>query len=233
MSQKVIQHPEWGALVLRKNKRAKRLILRIKEGRVQVTLPQHVSYQKGIELVDNQQTWIKERLTVAREHRRLGWDLTLSIRGRTLKLQQHKHNKIQLQADGERLVLLLPMEIALAAHEGQDLLRRALVEVLRQEAKAYLPQRTHQLAAQHGITIRKVFIKHVKTRWGSCSTAGNINLSLYLMLLPDPWIDYVINHELAHIRHPNHSMAFWAHLEDLMPGAGAIDQALKGYQRPF
>lgn len=233
MSQKVIQHPQWGPLVLRKNKRAKRLILRIKEGNVQVTLPQHVSYQKGIELVNDQQAWIEGRLTEAREQRQLDWDLILSIRDKTLELQQHQHKKIQLQAEGKRLILLLPVELALATHEGQNQLRHALIEVLRQEAKFYLPQRTHQLAAQYGITIRKVFIKHVKTRWGSCSTAGNINLSLYLMLLPDSWIDYVITHELAHIQHPNHSVAFWSHLENLMPGAGVIDQALKGYQRPF
>lgn len=233
MAQKIIQHPDWGPVLLRKNNRAKRLILRIREGQVQVTLPQYVPYQTGIDLVNDKKVWIEEQLTKARAKEQLDWSFELSIRDKVLQLQPHEADTLQIQSINQQLILSLPASTDLSVPEGQATLRHALVEVLRHEAKAYLPQRTHQLAAQHGILIRKVFIKNVKTRWGSCSSAGNINLSLYLMLLPDVWMDYVITHELAHVKHPNHSPAFWAHLEGLMPGAGAIDQALKEYRRPF
>ena len=86
---------------------------------------------------------------------------------------------------------------------------------------------------QKGILINAIRVKKVKTRWGSCSSKSNINLSLYLMLLSDDLIDYVILHELAHIKHQNHSAAFWNHLEDLLPGSKQLDKALNGYRIPF
>lgn len=230
MASKTIQHPEWGPILLRKNSRAKRLILRIKEGQVQVTLPKHVSYQIGIDLINDKKAWIEERLTKAQaKHQLQGGQLELPMRNKTLKIVQHASPSYRIEYRSKATTIYIPLQANLGTPEVQIV----LVETLRKEAKAYLPQRTRQLASQHRIPIQQVFIKNVKTRWGSCSSAGNINLSLHLMLLPDPWIDYVITHELAHIKHPNHSPAFWAHLEALMPGAGAIDQALKGYRRPF
>ena len=93
--------------------------------------------------------------------------------------------------------------------------RAAEVERLRAEAKAYLPGRLAELAARYGFTYGKVFIKHNKSNWGSCSVRGNINLNLNLMRLPKDLQDYIILHELAHLRHANHGPLFHALLEQL------------------
>lgn len=86
--------------------------------------------------------------------------------------------------------------------------REAEAKRLRKEAKAYLPERLAGLARQYGFVFNKVFIKHNRSNWGSCSTKGNINLNLNLMRLPEHLRDYVMLHELAHLRHPNHGPAF-------------------------
>ncbi len=93
--------------------------------------------------------------------------------------------------------------------------RAAEVERLRAEAKAWLPGRLRELADRYGFTIGKVFIKHNKSNWGSCSVRSNINLNLNLMRLPEDLRDYVMLHELAHLRHANHGPQFHALLDAL------------------
>ena len=93
--------------------------------------------------------------------------------------------------------------------------RAAEVERLRDEAKAWLPGRLRELADRYGFTVGKVFIKHNKSNWGSCSVRGNINLNLNLMRIPEDLRDYVMLHELAHLRHANHGPQFHALLDAL------------------
>ena len=99
---------------------------------------------------------------------------------------------------------------------GMDEAERAVeVERLRAEAKAWLPGRLRELADRYGFTVGKVFIKHNKSNWGSCSVRGNINLNLNLMRLPEDLRNYVMLHELAHLRHANHGPQFHALLDAL------------------
>lgn len=98
---------------------------------------------------------------------------------------------------------------------SQKALRDVLVEVLREEAKILLPQKLSYFSDQYGFHFRKVTIKHNSSNWGSCSRAGNINLNLNLIRLPEPLCDYVLLHELCHLKEPNHGPHFHALLERL------------------
>jgi predicted metal-dependent hydrolase len=107
---------------------------------------------------------------------------------------------------------------------------RLAEEALRERAKAYLPDRTAVLAREHGFSYRRVSIRRSRTRWGSCSAANNINLSLFLMQLPGHLIDYVILHELVHTVHKNHSAVFWKCLEHHAGNAKALSREIRKYR---
>ena len=85
----------------------------------------------------------------------------------------------------------------------------ALKQWLNGQAHAYIKQRTSELAASLGVSYNRIFIRSQRTRWGSCSSMGNISLNWKLIMFPPRIIDYVIIHELAHLRVMGHGKAFW------------------------
>ena len=113
--------------------------------------------------------------------------------------------------------------------------RRQLAETpevaeLRKQAKAYLPGRLAELAAQHGFSYNQVRIKHNVSNWGSCSVKKNINLNLNLMRLPAELQDYVMLHELCHLKYMNHGKEFHALLESVCPNHKALRRQLRDFK---
>ena len=90
------------------------------------------------------------------------------------------------------------------------------IETLRKQAKTQLPGRLAELAARYGFTYNRVSIKHNASNWGSCSTKGNINLNLNIVRLPKALQDYVLLHELCHLRHADHGHGFHLLLEHVL-----------------
>jgi predicted metal-dependent hydrolase len=97
----------------------------------------------------------------------------------------------------------------------------------RTAAKQKLINRLDELAEKHGFKYNRVFIKNQKSRWGSCSAKNNINLNMKLVHLPDELMDYVIMHELAHLKVKNHSKKFWSELDKLVGNAKERDRELR------
>lgn len=112
-------------------------------------------------------------------------------------------------------IIEVPAGVSAPNVVSQKALRDVLVEVLREEAKILLPQKLSYFSDQYGFHFHKVTIKHNSSNWGSCSRAGNINLNLNLIRLPEPLCDYVLLHELCHLKEPNHGPRFHALLERL------------------
>ena len=106
-------------------------------------------------------------------------------------------------------------------------LRPALERHLRAAAKAFLVQRAQELAGRHRSVIRRVVIRNQKSRWGSCSCQGTISLNWRLIQLPEQVRDYIIIHELMHLRQLNHSPQFWAEVAEACPGYRAAEEWLK------
>ena len=102
------------------------------------------------------------------------------------------------------------------------------IAALRQKARDILPGRVAHYAGRMGVTPTGVKITGAKTRFGSCSAKNSLCFSLYLMAYPDAAIDYVVVHELAHIRHKNHSPAFYAEVAKVMPDYRERRKLLKG-----
>jgi predicted metal-dependent hydrolase len=84
-----------------------------------------------------------------------------------------------------------------------------VLRVMRERAKRELPARLMDLARQHGLTVSRISIRNQRWRWGSCSRDGHICLNWRLVTMPDPVRDYVMIHELMHLRRLDHSPKFW------------------------
>lgn len=101
--------------------------------------------------------------------------------------------------------------------ESTEKLTREKVIALAEEALKVIPARVEYFAKVIGVTYGKITIRNQKTRWGSCSSKGNLNFNCLLMLAPPEVLDYVVVHELCHRKQMNHSKAFWLEVEKVLP----------------
>ena len=92
-----------------------------------------------------------------------------------------------------------------------------LEQALKEQARRELPPRLLELAAANGLTVNRVSIRDQRSRWGSCSPKGCIALNYRLMLMPAEVRDYILVHELMHLRQADHSRRFWRHVEAACP----------------
>jgi predicted metal-dependent hydrolase len=107
-----------------------------------------------------------------------------------------------------------------------EAVRRAVVGWFKREALAYLGERLAELSARAGLGAPKLFLSSALARWGSCNSRREVRLAWRLVKAPPELIDYVICHELAHLRHMDHSPAFWAEVERQCPGHAALRKRL-------
>lgn len=105
-----------------------------------------------------------------------------------------------------------------------------LYGALRSLAKADLEQRTRELSAVTDSNVNQIRIKDLKSKWGSCSSKSNINLNWHLILLEPPVVDYVIIHELMHLREMNHSKRFWDWVAHYFPSYKVAEKRLRQQQ---
>ena len=106
-------------------------------------------------------------------------------------------------------------------------LTSADVQKLAKDALEYIPERVRHFAPVIGVTYGRITIRNQKTRWGSCSSKGNLNFNCLLMLTPPEVIDYVVVHELCHRLEMNHSPKFWAEVERILPNYKVQKEWLK------
>ena len=104
------------------------------------------------------------------------------------------------------------------------------IQDLTRKAKAVIPERVRFYAEKLGVTYGRITIRHQKTRWGSCSSSGNLNFNCALMNTTPEIIDYVVVHELCHRKQMNHSALFWAEVEKVLPNYKELRSALKNYR---
>ncbi|HHX58606.1 MAG TPA: M48 family metallopeptidase [Candidatus Moranbacteria bacterium] len=97
----------------------------------------------------------------------------------------------------------------------------------KEEALKFVEKRVKSLSKKHGFSYNKVMVKNHKTRWGSCSKSGNLNFNYKIIFLPKRQQDYIIIHELCHLKELNHSRKFWLLVEEIMPNYLKIKNELK------
>ena len=212
------------AYSIRTSKRAKRISVRysLSDG-LEVVYPPGLQQPSPESLLRERSEWIRSAIdkfsdaNAKRPRREYREGEVFLFRGASYKLLLEKdlsRSRIGARITGECLVLSLPNSPLFMDCER---IREAIARFYRKQAQQYLPQRVQELADMRGFKFARVRIKNQKTRWGSCSAKRNINLNLRLMMAPDDAIDYVIIHELCHLRELNHNPAFWALVEFYCP----------------
>jgi len=209
------------------NRKARRYLLRIRpDGTLRVTIPRYGSHAEAMRFVARQNAWIDKHrtLVLARKpqaqpiiHGSLIW-----YRGEKIPLSvQSAEPKCILSFADQQLACLLPQEDC-----------RPRIELhLRKLAAKEFPLRVQLLAKQHGLEVKRVSVRDQKSRWGSCSARKTVSLNWRLIMAPPFVLDYVIVHELMHLREMNHSARFWQLVAAAFPQHREAQQWLKAFGR--
>lgn len=196
-----------------RTRRAKRYIIRVRpDGSFRVTIPRGGSRREANVFLEKYRHWAeRERIRVLALHAPARWvpGDEILLRGELVPLRVERQDETRwLFVGAERVAL---------RGEPADL-RPAAEHCLRDVARRELGPRLRELAAAHGLAVSRITIRNQRSRWGSCSRSGGIALNFRLVQLPDAIRDYVLIHELMHLKQQNHSRRFWRLVEAACPG---------------
>ena len=200
-------------------KRSKRKTLSLQcqpDGTLVVRAPLRMSKPEILEFVESKRAWIERSRRNLRVHRKREEALTLAdgsefpFLGRAFRIRRLAESGVpaELDLENDRIDIRT---------EDETTARTALLALIRESAKTYLPLRVAELAEHMGLAYQTLRIKEQKTRWGSCSNRGSLNLNARVMLAPPAVIDYLIVHELAHLVRMDHSRTFYQIVERYCP----------------
>ncbi|MEE1308738.1 MAG: M48 family metallopeptidase [Bacteroidaceae bacterium] len=151
-----------------------------------------------------------------------------------LRFEQKDVSYVRAEMDESGIICYYQSAEVLADNDIQTWITKTLEAFARKRVKERLIPRLLNMAAERSLNLNNVKVSSAKGRWGSCSSKGNINLSLYLVLLPRHLQDYVLQHELTHLVEMNHSPRFWARLDEVCEGkAKALRKEMRGYNTSF
>lgn len=223
-----LQLPEIGEVILKKSSRAKRIILKINQrGVPEVTVPSYVPFIMAKRFAIAQQDWIKKHFKPSTSRyihhtQRIG-------RTHAIVFQPGAEKKVTSRVSKNQIIVKFPAHLEPTAVQVQDEAYKAAQRAVKREAELVLPAMLYKLAQQYNYRYTSVSVKNMKTRWGSCSSEGVINLNIWLMQLTDELIEYVCLHELAHLNHPHHQPDFWQEVARAVPDYKAKRAKLKSY----
>lgn len=179
-----------------------------------VSAPVSVPVARIEEYLRECERWILKKIAQwgARRPPPVSWadGATLPYLGGTLVLRTRIAGRGHAELAGDELVIA-------TREAGDEAVKRAVVAWYRRAALPYLAERAFTFARAGGLPMPRVFLSSAATRWGSCNSRREIRLAWRLVKAPPAIIDYVVCHELAHLRHMNHSPSFWAEVERLCP----------------
>jgi hypothetical protein len=199
-------------------------------GKVEIVVPPGTGVPAIERFVARHREWAERRareltmlLPDSGSHRPSRIELPLVSLAWNVEYQAASRNSVQDSGDG-RLVVKL-------RSDTERCVAQALIRWLTQEAVVHLDERLAMVAHEIGIGYAKMNLRRQRTRWGSCSTAGNISLNVCLMFQRPEVVRYLMIHELCHRRHMNHSTRFWSLVESFEPDWKALDrELLKGWR---
>ena len=208
---------------VRLNPRARRMIVKVNPatGEISVTAPTRRGLAHALEFARGEREWIAGQLAKAPGPMALEAGARLPLRG--------KLHEIRAAARGPAPVWCEDGIIWVrgdAAHAG-----RRVLDFLKRQARATFETRALYHAAKLGVAPSRITVRDTASRWGSCSSTRSLSFSWRLILAPDFVLDYVVAHEVAHLREMNHSSRFWAHVKSLVADIDTPQDWLKRHGR--
>ena len=208
---------------IRVSPRARRIGLRVDavERRVELVLPRGVPVKTGLGFLAAKRRWVAARLEALPQPVPFVEGAIVPVLGVPHRIRRELDPAappVKI-VDGEIRVRGDPMHLA-----------RRVRDHLVAAAQAEFAPRARRLAAQIGRDVMRVNVRDTKSRWGSCSGQGNLSFSWRLIFAPEPVLDYVVAHEVAHLAEMNHGPRFWALVESLAPGSAGPRTWLKRHR---
>ena len=199
-----------------RTKRRKTASIKVIDGAVQAIVPDQLSDGRIDALIQKRTPWIRKKLreqsqacTPKPKEYVSGESFTYLGRNYRLKVLTGTDKEVKLQGGY--------LEVGLPKKPEDGDIRSALVDWYEQHALERLTEKTNRFAGIMGVTPKSISVRDYKSRWGSCSSKGDISYNWRIIIAPHRIVDYVVVHELCHLKHPNHSPAYWKSVKREVP----------------
>ena len=188
-------------LRVRYNSRAKQMILRVdhKNDGALLTLPPLSSKSDVLSFARERAGWLVEQLKFLPPKLQLTPGQILSLMGKNYEIRHRPDLRVGVQLTGTEIIVSGKLE-----H-----LERRVIDWLKKYAKQIISLKANEMATQLDRRINRISIRDTTSRWGSCSSQGNLSFCWRLIMTPESVLNYVIAHEVSHLVHMNHSHEFW------------------------
>ena len=213
------------AIDIKRTQRRKSISITIADNRVKIAVPYHLPQDQIDKLLKKKSKWIKEKLFVqsqiqtARKKDYVSGEDFLYL-GRHYRLKVLLGKKYLVELKNGYLTVYVKDKSKTAKT------KRLIKQWYLKQASIYLIKKTEQLASTLSLTFNFSKVREYKSRWGSCSTSGNIFYNWRLVMAPPKIIQYVVFHELMHLKEHNHSPKFWKMLRSAYPDLDTAKQWL-------
>ncbi|MDQ2076501.1 M48 family metallopeptidase [Marinimicrobium sp. ABcell2] len=205
---------------VRRSARRRTISIEVRDAEVVVRSPLGVSDQVLHQFVCKKRSWVLRKLAAQRtqlarvpEYNYQSGSLMPWL-GRSLQLSIQSGTAGSVMSHGDLLCVTLSSRSRLSTTEQT----RALVSRwYREQALSVLSAKSHALANRLGLQFREVKVRVTRSKWGHCTSAGILQYNWHIVLAPEPVVDYLVAHEVCHLRHMNHSADFWALVASVCP----------------
>lgn len=194
--------------------------LEVKGGQVVMRAPKGATHQELESFAFSKCAWVLAKMA---EQKKLleevpSYDFKtgtlLPLLGKQLRLEVAFGTRAMVQRQEENLFVLVSSRSKLPVAAQ---VKKLVEGWYRNEALSLLTQKTYDLCSQQALTCRSVTVRDTRTKWGHCTAQGHIQYNWKIILAPMSVVDYLVVHEVCHLKHHNHSRTYWKYIEQVYP----------------
>jgi len=205
-------------VLVKRTDRRKTASIKIDEGSVKVIVPKSVSSNRIREFISKREGWIKAKLNQQisiKSKKKIKYidGEVVPYLGRDYRLKFINGDSLSLKMKSGSFVITIPK----GQKPEQKVIKNLLVDWYKKYAKIHLEEKTKKFSETMNVNPKSIVIKNYKSRWGSCSSKGELSFNWRIILTPQWIVDYIVVHELCHLLEFNHSPKYWSHVKRYIP----------------